>query len=375
MENYNFIPENIDDINAQTSIFFKLLKDQSNKLVEIDKKTLITLEKTLWSVFIQNHLEIRKDMRLTRHFILKKMNKLNKELKTELYMKNIYENLLDITQNEYWKFIHTLFILFETAHIQKDDAIINTIAAELLKLENEILDEKVNEEQRIVVKNNKTKKSLNNIMDNLGANSGDTMTKLLEMAANITNDKNEFDLSKMMKTFMPDMETKKNDSLMQDLMGDITSSMQNMENVNDVFDKTKKLGEKYQQMIAKGDLDAGEILGSLMGLMSDEKFSNELSKLDISKLNPQDMMSKMTSELAPELMKGMAGTDGNLDIGSLLSNMSGLNTKDGEDTGITSLLSSLTNTTTDIKKEEVELTPEQLKEMEEYYLNTTTDNV
>jgi len=373
MENYNFVAENIDDINVQTGIFFNLLKDQSNKLIEIDKKTLIILEKTLWSVFINNHLEIRQNMKLTRYFILKKMNKLNKELKTQLYMKNIYDNLLDITQDEYWKFIHTLFILFETAHIDKDDAIINTIAAELLKLENEKLNEKSKEENRIVVNNNKTKQTLNNMMDNLGMNSTDTMTKMLEMAANMTNDKNEFDLSKMMKTFMPDIESKKNDSLMQDLMSDITSSMGSMENVNDVFDKTKKLGEKYQQMISNGDLDAGEILGSLMGLMSDEKFNNELSKLDISKLNPQDMMSKMTSELAPELMKEMTGPDSNLDIGTLLSSISGLNTKDGTDNGISSLLSSLTSTKID-NKDETKLTTEQLKEMEEYYLNTTTKN-
>lgn len=416
MENYNFTPENIDDINSQKITFFNLLQEQSKDLIILDNKIIKNLEKTLWTRFIQNHLEIRDDIKLTRHFILKKTSKLNKELKSELYMQEIYGKLLVSTQDAYWNFMLTIFLLFETAHINKNEAIINTVASEIIKTENMSVNSSIcidseKTDKKIVTRKKQKKpdmlsQMMKNFGDDFGPNGKMDMTKIAEMASKLTNGNKDFDLSKMINNFMPELGEKKNDALMNDMMTDITASMKGMENVDDVFNTTKKLGEKYQQMIVNGDVDPSEILSSLMGLMSNEKFSDELSNIDISKLKPEDMMAKMMGELSPEMMQSMSGlmngVDGNsadssANIGKLLSNMTSLvggsgGNADGELGGLGDLISGLTSgnsemglggllsgltgetkqvTTTSTK----ELTTEQIQEMEEFYINTTIDSV
>ena len=65
--------------------------------------------------------------------------KLAKELKTSLFMKDIYSDLMDQSKREYWKFVHTVFLIFETVHKEKNDAIINTLTSELEKIAQEEL--------------------------------------------------------------------------------------------------------------------------------------------------------------------------------------------------------------------------------------------
>ena len=118
MQNYNFTPENIDDINGQKSEFFSLVLEQTEDLVNLgllSNNDFETAEKLFWTKFIQNHEEIRSDIKLTRHFIIKKKDKLMKELKTPLFMSNIYDKLMDETKNLYWKFVHTVFLVLEVA--------------------------------------------------------------------------------------------------------------------------------------------------------------------------------------------------------------------------------------------------------------------
>jgi hypothetical protein len=83
----------------------------------------------------------------------------------------------------------------------------------------------------------------------------------------------------------------------------------------------------------------------------------------MSKIKPEEMVSKMMSEISPEMLSGLAGGDG-LDlgnIGSLVSSVAGLTS------GSSSAPSSAV-------QEEKELTPEQLKELEEYYSNIKVDS-
>ena len=152
MQNYNFTPENIDDINGQKSEFFSLVLEQTEDLVNLgllSNKDIETAEKLFWTKFIQNHEEIRSDIKLTRYFIIKKKDKLMKELKTSLFMSNIYDKLMDETKNAYWKFVHTVFLVLESSHREKNDAIINTLTSELAKLikleEEDVLKQKTSE--------------------------------------------------------------------------------------------------------------------------------------------------------------------------------------------------------------------------------------
>ena len=429
MQNYNFTPENIDDINGQKSEFFSLVLEQTEDLVNLgilSHNDFETAEKLFWTKFIQNHEEIRSDIKLTRHFIIKKKDKLIKELKTSLFMSNIYDKFMDDTKSEYWKFVHTVFLLLESCHKEKNDAIINTLTGELAKLIKSEEVEEVGEVEKVEpsgqvkmgrLKNKKSNKKQEGLdmskieemlggidmskmgemlggmdmskmgemlggmdMSNMGEMmKGMDMSKMGEMLGGLDmskmgemlggmdmskigemmkgmpgeNGSENMDMSKMLSTIMPGMETKKNDVLMNDLIHDITSNMGNLESSDQVFEITKQLGEKYQKMIISGEIDSNEVIGSLMGLMTDKKFTEELSKIDMSKIKPEEMVSKMMENISPEMLGGL--TNGNMDltnIGSLITGITGMAGKTGE-----------------VKQEveQKELTAEQLKEMEEYY--------
>jgi len=458
MQNYNFTPENIDDINGQKSEFFSLVLEQTADLVNLgllSNNDFETAEKLFWTKFIQNHEEIRSDIRLTRHFIIKKKDKLMKELKTPLFMSNIYDKFMDETKNIYWKFVHTVFLVLESCHKEKNDAIINTLTGELAKLikleeENSSIVSKVSEVSKKSIKKKSSNKveeldisKMNDLLQQMGglgnnsfegldmskmgemmqgldmskmgemmqgldmSNMGDMMkgldmskmgdmmkgidmskvgemlggldmskmggvlggldmSKVGEMLGGIdmnkvgemmkdTENMENMDMSKMLNTIMPGIETKKNDALMNNLINDITNNMGNLESSEQIFEITKQLGEKYQKMIVSGEIDSSEIIGSLMGLMTDKKFTQELSKIDMSKIKPDEMVAKMMEKMSPELL-GSLGSNGKMDltnIGSLLSGITGMSGKSAD--------------VKPLEEKSLELSEEQLKEMEEYY--------
>ena len=390
---------------GQKSDFFSLISKENANLIDLEVlnyKDFDNAEKNFWSSFVENHNEIRSDIKLTRHFILKKKEKLIKELKSPLFMCNIYDNLLENSKLEYWKFVQTVFLLFETVHNEKNDAIINTLSSELEKMVQEEINskEKVNTKEKV----NSKEKPVENLMDGfdmsklgdlmggLTGESGFDMSKLGDLMSGLggSNSESGFDMSKlgdlmqglsggsenmgdidmgkMLNSLMPGLDNKKNESLMTNLMNDITSTMGNLESTDQVFEITKQLGEKYQKMITSGEIDPTEIVGSLMGLMTDKKFNEELTKLDMSKINPEEMVSKMMEKVSPdmlgEVMGSVGSTNGNLDIANIGSLIS----------GVTSLGNSHTSKTKLETEESVNLTAEQIQEMEDYYSNIKIDS-
>jgi len=417
MKEYNFSPENIDDINSQKSNFFTDLTSELANLIDLELysySTIDKVEKSFWKVFTSNHLEIRSNERLVRHFILMKKEKLVKELTTPLFGSDLYTNLPDKSKSSFWKFSHTMFLLFETAHENKSQAIINTLTEELekvLKQEQEQI--VVNTTGDLANKDELTKKlhnklgrqaksrshganpllnqanpsfdmsKLNSMMSSFGLDPSnpesldpsklmDVMSKLmggLDSNSNsdqpnpleqlgLGSDMKNLDVGNLINQFMPGMADSKNENLMSSLMEDITSTMGNLESADQVIDTTKKLGQKYQDLIVSGQVDPSEIIGSLMGLMTDKNFNEQLGKLDMSKIKPEEMVSKMMSEISPEMLSGLTGGEGGLDLGnisSLVSSVAGL-TSSGANAGTTG-------------QDELELTADQLKELEEYYSN------
>ena len=428
MKEYNFSPENIDDINTQKSNFFSELTCDLTNLIDLgicNYESIDNVEKSFWKVFTSNHIEIRSDERLVRHFILRKKEKLSKELKTPLFGSEIYTDLPEKTKSAFWKFSQTMFLLFETSHEAKSQPIVNTLTEELEKVLAK------EEEQQIVVntstngdltnKDELTKKlrnkigrqaksrshgsnpllnqshpafdmnKLNSMMSSFGLDPSnpesldpsklmDVMGKLMGSSSDPSNpdqpnpleqlglgsDMKDLDVGNLINQFMPGMADAKNENLMKTLMQDITSTMGNLDSADQVIDTTKKLGQKYQELIASGEVDPSEIIGSLMGLMTDKNFNEELGKIDMSKIKPEEMVSKMMSEISPEMLSGLTGGNGGLDlgnIGSLVSSVAGL-TGTGAAPGTTSTAG----------QEEKELTPEQLKELEEYYSNIQVES-
>ena len=413
IKNYNFTAENIDIINRQKSDFFSLISEQNESLIDLEVlsyKDFDIAEKNFWSIFVENHQEIRADIKLTRHFILKKKEKLVKELiNCPLFMCNIYDDLLENSKLEYWKFVQTVFLLFETVHNEKNDAIINTLSSELEKLVQEEIytKEKINITENPIKKNDSQNKTenvndsfdmsklgdlmngltglnngdfdmskLGNLMGGLGGsnnetNSGFDMSKIGELMQGLTNgseNMGDIDMAKMLNSFIPGIDGKKNESLMTNLMNDITGTMGNLESTEQVFEITKQLGEKYQKMITSGEIDPTEIVGSLMGLMTDKKFNEELTKIDMSKINPEEMVSKMMEKVSPdmlgEVMSSVGSTNGNLDLANISSLIS----------GVTSMSNTQTSKNKPETEESMKLTPEQIKEMEDYYSNIKIDS-
>lgn len=417
MKEYNFSPENIDDINTQKSNFFSELTEQLANLVDLgvySYSTIDKVEKSFWKGFTANHLEIRTDERLVRHFILMKKEKLAKEIKTPLFGSEIYADLPEGSRKSYWKFVHTMFLLFETAHETKSQAIINTLTDELEK----VLKVEAEEQTLAVATSSRDELSkklhnklgrqaksrshganpllnqahpsfdmskLNSMMSSFGLDPSnpesldpsklmDVMGKLMSSDSSQPNpleqlglgsDMKDLDVGNLINQFMPGMADAKNEELMSSLMQDITSTMGNLESADQVFDTTKKLGLKYQELIASGKIDPSEIIGSLMGLMTDKNFNEQLGKIDMSKIKPEEMVAKMMSEISPEMLSGLtggAGTSG-LDlgnIGSLVSSVAGL--AGGSSSTVPSSI------------EEKELSAEQLKELEEYYSNIQVES-
>lgn len=422
MKYYNFTPENIDDINTQKSNFFAEIATQISGLVDLgiyDFENLYQVEKSFWKIFTENHLEIRTNERLVRHFILKKREKLAKELKMSLFMSELCGNFPQSSLDEYWKFIHTMFLVFETAHESKSEAIVNTLTEELEKVlekEQQIvlgnantttattassvvessenlskkLNSKIGRKARQRTKSNQPEaqfdmSKLNSMMENIGIDPSKSLdaTSLMNMMEKMMSnteenplkqlglgsDMKDLDMSNLLNQFMPGFADSKNDNLMDTLISDITLTMDNLESADQAVDMTKKLGEKYQNMIASGQVEPSEIIGSLMGLLTDEKFTEELEKVDISKINPEDLMSKMMSEISPQMISQLTGglgeESGGLDlgnIGSLVSSVTGL-------AGKSNNMLDQNNT-----EPEKELTAGQIKELEEYYTSINIEN-
>jgi hypothetical protein len=405
MENYNFEPEDIDNINDKKSDFFAFAAENIKNLVDlglIEYESLDIVEKNFWKIFTKNHQEIRADEKLVRHFILKKREKLFKELQIPLFMGSIYDDLPNNVQNEYWKQMLGFFLVFELHHKSKSDVIINTLIPEIEKCVQEEENLQSQQSQQVQTNNELDKKlktklgrqsrltspktnvntdgfdisKLNKMMSNFGLDPSnpssldpsklmDLVGKMMENTDSnplaqlgLDEDMKNLNMGNLLNQLIPGVADTKNENLMEALKSDITSTMDTLESADQVFELTKKLGEKYQNMIKSGEFDSSEIVGSLMGLMTDKQFTDELSKIDVSKIKPEDMVTKMMSEVSPEMLSQLSGGDG-LDlanIGSLVSSVAGL-------AGVGSTASQVAVDPTP----ETELTSDQLDELEEYY--------
>ena len=288
--------------------------------------------------FKLNHNEIRQKIKKVRHFILRKKDKLKKELDNPLFLSNILDMLDDNDKKIVWEFLHLNFLLYENYHINKNELIINTLIDELNK----------NKEEPINSDNleNKMKEFMNNLTSsNPEAGLGSGIENITNMFKNLTeNNGEEPDIQKMLKGLIPNMGENENGELTKEIISDIKESLLKTSNVDEIFNSTKKLGEKYQGMITSGEINTTEILSSLIGLIDNTELKNELSNIDITNMpKPEEMLNKLVGDM-PE----------NFNLGTMLSALSQGQMQGGNDNS--------NNNTKDMV-----LTDNQIKEMEEYY--------
>jgi hypothetical protein len=326
MDNYNFTQEIINDIETNLE---SLINNLITKNISLKEFNLIDNDflKDKFNYFDKNfrliHEEIRGNIKKVRHFILRKKEKLNKELTSPLIFLNILDILDETDRKTIWDFLHLSFLIYENYHINKNDLIVNTLIEEINKNKTEKIDEENIQDK------------FKDMLSNLGSNKD--IENLTSMFKNFADTEGKPDLQKMFKSFLPNMNTNVNDNLTKELIMDIKKSLSNTSNADDIFNSTKQLGEKYQEMISSGKIDTSEIISSLVGLIDNTELSNELSSMDLSNMpKPEEMLNKLVGEM-PE----------NFNIGSVISAL-GNETK---------------------KKEEpnIELTEQQVQELQEYY--------
>ena len=120
-------------------------------------------------------------------------------------------------------------------------------------------------------------------------------------------------------------------AVMKGLIGDIKnilSDNNDLESKN-ILEISKDLSQKYQDMIEKGDVNMGDLLSGVLGLLNNpDSLNGEFDDIDASKLpDPNTILADMAND--PKL-KEVMGMMGNGDMGMFGSMMSGMMNKSSQ---------------------------------------------
>lgn len=130
------IPSNIkNDIIDLITSFHEKFEPEVEKYRHLDiiDRSVIPIE-DFYNVFVACHSEIRDDCKTKgRYFIMKKANKLHKISVNKLPENDIIDSMCDSTVDFYWDTLHHIYILLENCMDEKDQTVINTIASEISK--------------------------------------------------------------------------------------------------------------------------------------------------------------------------------------------------------------------------------------------------
>ena len=188
---------------------------------------------------------------------------------------------------------------------------------------------------------------MNNLMKDTPSGEMPDFNSLLKSANLLNEETNNDDISE------EDKKAKKNeaDNLIMDIAGTLRDNIVNASKsdgkinpMENMIETSKMISEKYSEKIQSGSFSMNDMFESLGRMMNDidEKTSQdeELQNIELDdKINPNDLMKDL-----------------------------GINTNDFNPLD---MISSLLNK----KKENKELTPEQIKEMEEFYASINTEDL
>jgi hypothetical protein len=283
------------------------------------------------------HTNTRNNEAAVKHLVHKKLDKLKADVEGTFPLSEHLEACREDKERSdaLWEYLHVMYLLLENACAEPNQEI---LAALVHRLDGTDKPDAMRELMN---------KTMTDLSDELGAlpdlgNMRELMDKLMTKSG-----------------IKADVKKGEHSGLLKDIMGDIKDSLnKNADNVDKLFESTKNIGKKYQEMIAEGKLSPEDLVSSMMGMLTDpEELSNALGDLDLNKLpDPQTMMGKMMAELGPGGLDlssvlgaaGGAGGAGAFDPMSMISKMmGGLGAAD--------------------KTGDTPLTEEQLREMEEFY--------
>jgi hypothetical protein len=347
---YNFTEDILDIIKQKTSDLFNKLDEAYSELCkENPEKVKQPLQsQNCLEDFKKFHNDSRIKITLLKYIIHKKLEKIE-ESDDIIFFNELkeFEKNQEIT-GLIWDYIHSVYLLHEYALPEPNKEILSA----LIKKINVQSDGENNNSLTVIDKNNyeddeedifdkiKEKKEFKMFNDVLGS-----ITKNMDIDP-----------------------SKANTSFINNIMDDIKTNINNSEGVDDLFNSTKNIGEKYKTMFENGEINMNDLMSSMMTIMSNPKNITEtIKEIDVKKLpDMNSIMNKLVTEVkSNDDIKNMMNSD-------MLKNMNlNPNNKDFNPMDIIStVMSGISNNVTDVTDvNESPLTNEQISEMENYYSN------
>jgi hypothetical protein len=326
---YNFTEDILDIIKQKTSDLF-------NKL-----------EKTTPEHFLEDfklfHNDSRTNISLLKYIIHKKLNKVDSiilfnELKE-------CENNQEITEL-IWDYIHSVYLLHEYALPEPNKEILSALIKKI-NVDNE------NNNSLAVIDENNDDINEDNIFEQL-------------------KEKKEFKMfNDILESITKNMDidtSKANTSFINDIMDDIKTNINNSEGVDDLFNSTKNIGEKYKNMFEDGKITMNDLMSGMMNIISNPKnITESIKDIDVKKLpDMNSIMNKLATEVnSNDEIKNMMNSD-------MFKNMKfDPNNKDFNPMDIISnMMSGMSSSDTNcVAQNDSPLTNEQIAEMENFYSN------
>ena len=184
-----------------------------------------------------------------------------------------------------------------------------------------------------------------------------------EQDAEQETQKSEIDTQSMIATLSKHIpQTGNAPTLMKGLIGDIKNILTDNDGLEskNILDISKDLSQKYQNMIEKGDVNMGDLLSGVLGILNDpDSLNGEFDDIDTSKLpDPNNILADMAND--PKLKEVMGMVSNNNDMGmfgSMMANMMN-NSSQTDNKSIHDL------------EREIE---QMMREVQEVEINTNTD--
>jgi len=160
-----------------------------------------------------------------------------------------------------------------------------------------------------------------------------------EESNNISYITDELDSKKMLDELNKQLpKSEGTPKLMKGLIGDIKDILSNGNDIksSSIVDISRNLSDKYQTMIDKGDVNIGDLLSGVFGILNDpESLNGEFDDINADNLpDPNSILADMANDpKLKEAMNMMGPTDGMPNMGmfgSMMANMMGNNSVDNK---------------------------------------------
>ena len=320
-------------------------EDNVNK----DKLILDFLEK-----FKLFHNDSRANISLLKYIIHKKIGKIKESDNLILFKElNKFTNNKEITEL-IWDYIHSVYLLHEYALLEPNKEILTAL---IKKINVEDEGENNNSNSLTIIEDEDEKEEDKDIFDKI-------------------KDKKEFKMfNDVFNSITKNMEvdpTTANTNFIDDIMDDIRTNINNSDGVDDLFNSTKNIGEKYKNMYNDGKINMNDLMSSMMKIISNPKdISKTIKDINVKKIpDMSSIMNKLVTEVqSSDDIKNMMNSD-------MLKNINfDPNKKDFNPMDIISNMMSGTSTSTTLTStDETPLTNEQITEMENFYSNLNIGN-